>query len=166
MLHVLASLVARPALLGCIVLGAVAGTLTWRLHGLQTQVAEDRATQAEAERFAERRARDNETRTARAVEKAAHDARPRIAQIDADVADLRRAGAGLRNHAAGFAVCGATPHAGAASGGDAAGHAELVPADMLARAVDLAVELAEAADRAHAAGAACQAAYGAVTASD
>jgi len=41
-----------------------------------------------------------------------------------------------------------------------------VPADMLARAVDLAVELAEAADRAHAAGAACQAAYGAVTASD
>ena len=163
MLPLLAGLIARPALLACIALGAVAGAQTWRLHSLQTQAAEDRATQAEAERFAERRDRDNETRTARAVEKAAHDARPRIAQIEADVADLRRAGDGLRIHATARTACGAAPPAGAASRGAAAGHADLVPADMLTRAVDAAVELAAAADRAHAAGAACQAAYAAVT---
>jgi hypothetical protein len=164
MLPLLAGLIARPALLACIALGAVAGALTWRLHSLQTQVAEDRATQAEAQRMAERRDRDTETRTARAVEKAAHDARPRIAQIDMDAADARRAGDGLRIHIAARTACGAAPPAGAASRGDAASDADMVPADMLARAVDVAVVLAEAADRAHAAGAACQAAYAAVTA--
>jgi hypothetical protein len=163
MLHLLAGLIARPALLACIALGAVAGWQTWNLHSLQADVAEARATQAEAVRMAERRARDTETRTARAVETIAHDARKTRTQIDADAADARRAGDGLRIHTAARTACGAAPPAGAASRGDAADHADMVPADMLTRAVDAAVELAAAADRAHAAGAACQAAYAAVT---
>ena len=164
MLQILAGLIARPAVLGCIALGALAATQTWRLHSLQTQVAEDRATQAEAQRMAERRARDIETRTARAVESIAHESRPRIAQIDADAADARRAGNGLRMAAhPANAACRATSSTSTADRSDAADDAALVPADMLARLVDAAVVLAEAADRSRAAGTACQRVYTAVT---
>jgi hypothetical protein len=164
MLQILAGLIARPALLGCIALGAAAGTQTWRLHSLQTQVAEDRATQAEAQRMAERRARATETRTAKAVEGITHDARTAAASLDADAADARRAGNGLRlaAHQANTA-CRATSSTSTAGRSDAADDAALVPADMLERLVDVAVVLAEAAGRANTAGIACQRAYAAVT---
>jgi hypothetical protein len=164
MLQLLVGLIARPAVLGCIALGTVAGAQTLRLHSLQAHMAEDRANQAEAQRMAERRARATEARTAKAIEGVSHDARTVAAGLDVDTADARRAGDGLRVHTLNRATCSAPAGSGATGRGDAAGEATAVPADMLSGLIDAAVVLADTADRAHAAGTACQRAYAVVTA--
>lgn len=159
------ALVPRPVLaIAAIALGGAAGVQTWRLHDLQTVVAEDRATQAEASRMAERRAREVERQQANTVNRIAQDARNQTGQNDADAADARSAGNGLRM--ATKEACATDRPAqgsGATDRGKTAGATVAVPADVFEGLIDAAVVLAAAADKAHAAGTACQQSYEAVT---
>lgn len=164
MLQILTGLIARPALLACIALGAVAGTQTWRLHSLQTSIATERAEAHEAARMASQARRDRENASRIATDKAAAHARTKTHDLDTDAADARAAGNGLRlaNQAAnariGLASCTST-----AGRSDAAEADPLVPADVLARVIDAAVELAAEADRRELARGTCQRIYEAVT---
>lgn len=96
----------------------------------------------------------------------AHDAETSIARLDAGRAPAVVAARGLRERAAAVAAsCGATTGDPAASGPSPAASAPgVVLADVLGRLDDVAGELAEALDRSHIAGLACERSYDALTA--
>lgn len=131
-----------------------AGAQTWRLHALQRDVARAELERAEAAREAERLAR-------RSMETIADETDRTLARARADAAAARSAADGLRVAAASAGA--ACRDAGPAAPGAPASAAGLVLADVLGRAAERAAELAAAADAAHAAGSACERAYGAVT---
>lgn len=159
---------------------AVAGA-GWWAHGrwhaaelaeLRAEVAQakaahavNRATWAEGARQASEAFRAEETRRAAAHQEIVDAATTAQARALRDAAAARVAAGGLRDAARAAAArsCVTAGNPAAASGGTPAEPASLVLPYVLSSAADRAVELAAAADAAHAAGSACELAYGALT---
>ncbi|WP_431512624.1 DUF2514 family protein [Variovorax sp. DAIF25] len=143
---------------------ALLGLQTVRVAGLEQAAADQRATDAESQRLAERAQRTEEQRRAAAVTKEATDAHARITTLEDDLRGARAAADGVRSaaaSAAGRARAGActAPRSPGDPGADAIG----VLADVLRRADERAGVLAEHADRLRIAGIACERSYGALT---
>jgi hypothetical protein len=147
----------------------IAGMQSYRLAAEQGSHAATRIAHAEqlaqlerAAREAEQNARAEEQRRAAAVQKVADETKYQLDRARADAAAAADAGQRLRDHIAGLtAACGrsAAGHTGpAASGAPAGGAADLL-ADMQRRLDAAAEGIARHADKASAAGAACERAY-------
>jgi hypothetical protein len=110
-------------------------------------------------------ARTEEARRTAATQEIAHEAQTQIDQARADAATAAVVADGLRRAAGAAATrgCAAPSNPAAAPAGPPDPAAGLVLADVLGRADQAAGELAAAADAAHAAGAACERAYGALS---
>ena len=122
------------------------------------QIADIRAEQAQAVTDAVTAAREEEQRRINTLEVIADDTRNKLDAAQADAVASRAAAAGLRQQLADFrqrARCNPT----AAGGSTPAEDPLFLLSDLLSRADERAVELAEFADRAHVAGRACEAAY-------
>jgi len=141
---VIAKLLAAAALAGWL----LAGVQTWRL----TAEAARQAEAAEQREAAFRSALITQT-------EAANEAAQTLRRARLDAAAAGRAADSLRGHVSTLAGQCASPAAGSASG---AGAGDLL-ADMLGRVEAAGRELAAEADRARAAGAACERAYDALT---
>ena len=158
------AMVPRPVLLLAAVAGAaLAGAQTWRLHTLHAEVAQQRADQAEAARMAQQAARAEEQRRRQSIDEVSRHARTRIQAAELAAADARAAADSLRQRAHAAATAGDDGGPGPADGCAPATGPGLVLADLLGRAAARAADLAAEADRRGAAGAACEAAYRAVT---
>jgi hypothetical protein len=158
------------------VLLAVAAAGWWE-HGrwhaaelaqLRTEVAQarakhaaDRAAWADGARQASEAFRAEEIRRTAAHQEIVDAATTAKARAQRDAAAARAALGSLRDTAGAAAAraCPATGDPAAAGSGPPAEPAALVLADVLSSAADRAVELAAAADAAHAAGSACERAY-------
>ena len=152
------------AVAASLALGGLAGyrlrdvTADRDIAALRAQHAQAVAVAASAAQTAERAARTEEQRRVIAAQEIADAAQARLDRVQADADRARRTAAGLRSAAAAAAArCNptpgnpATPAASAAAAGPG-----LVLADVLSRADDRAGGLAEAFDRAYAAGLACE----------
>lgn len=140
----------------------VAGAQQYRVMDARGELAEVRAEWSEAARQAEARARSEEQRRQTAIEGIRRDAQEKISAVAADAAAADDAASRLRARVAELSRRPASCP-GAAGGGEAAGEAGLVLADVFARLDRRAGELAEAYDRARIAGLACEAAYDALS---
>lgn len=145
-----------------------AGLYSDRLDAAQAEhaleVAELRADAEEQRAAAERKARELEAQWGNEFRKASDEANERIEAARRDAASAAAVAGGLRERAAALArSCGGGgKSAAAASSGQAASSPGLVLADLFGRADQAAGELAEAYDRARAAGLACERAAEAV----
>lgn len=151
---------------------AVAGVQSWRLASEQAAHADTRAQHAlqiaelaKAARQAEADARAEEQRRTAEVQKAANDARQAMERARADAVAAADAGDRLRKHIATLtaASCAGLIGADAASGSAAADATAGMLADVQRRIDDATNRIAEFADRAHAAGRACESGYNALT---
>jgi hypothetical protein len=149
-----------------VLLLAVIGVQTWRVHGLQTDLLHEqlarkteRAAAAEAAASASESARTEEQRRAAAQQEAAHAAQMQITQARADAVAAGDAAGRLRERASRLAArsCSTAgdPVAAASSPADRL-------ADVLGESVDRYRAVAEAADRAVIAGRTCEAAFDAL----
>jgi len=163
------SMLWRAALLG---VAFAAGWVSqgWRaeaqLQRIAAQQAQLRAQAGMATAAAEQAARAEESQRHAALQETTHAAEEAMRAARADAADARRAADRLRQRLA--AAIAADPGRGAASAGAAAGGAPATDAagmcaELLGRAVDRARILAEHADRAAAAGTACERSYDALS---
>ncbi len=159
-----------------VVLGALSGAFLagWQIQAWRSGAevsdalaahAADRAAWADGARQASENFRAEETRRIAEHQEIVDAAITAQARALRDAAAARVAAGGLRDaaRAAAARTCAATGNPAAATGGQASAPADLVLADVLSSAADRAVELAAAADVAHAAGSACERAYGALT---
>lgn len=130
-------------------------------------LADYRATQAEAGRMAEKANRNKENEWRTAMEKEARDGQTRIDLARGDAARARAALDGLRQQLAAIGAADSPAAAGAqpADPGPAAGAAGAMLPDMLRGGGAALVELADFADAAHAAGLTCERSAAALTAS-
>jgi hypothetical protein len=130
----------------------------------QAKWSEQAAELATARAEAERIQRDEEQRRQTAIERVRDDAQREIDKAAADVVTANAAAVSLREQAKRLAERGssACSSSGPAVAGKAASGAAVVLADVLARLDQRTGELAEAYDRARAAGDACERAYDAV----
>lgn len=151
---------------------AVAGVQSWRLASEQAHHADTRARHArqiaalaESARQAEADARTEEQRRTAEVQKAADDARQAMERARADAVAAADAGDRLRKHIATIAAarCAGASGADAASGSAAADATAGMLADVQRRIDESTNRIAEFADRAHAAGRACERGYNALT---
>ena len=151
---------------------AVAGVQSWRLASEQAAHAETRAQHAlqiaelaKAARQAEADARAEEQRRTAEVQKAADEARQALARARADAVAAADAGDRLRKRIAAIiaASCAGPIGANASSGSAAADATAGMLADVQRRIDEAANGIAEFADRAHAAGRACESGYNALT---
>lgn len=143
-------------------LALVAGMQQYRVMDAKGELSVARAEWLEAARQAEARARSEEQRRQNAIEGIRRDAQEQIAAVAADAAAADDAASRLRARVAELSRRPARCP-GAAGGGEAAGDAGMVLADVFARLDRRAGELAEAYDRARIAGLACEAAYDALS---
>lgn len=152
---------------------AAAGLQTYRLAAAERDHAEAVAAHAEkigalqdAARLAESRARAEEQRRTAEVQKVADEAQQEIDRARADAAAAADAGQRLRDHIASItaAGCRGSGCAAAAGPGAPADTTASVLADVQRRLDAAADGIAGFADRAHAAGRACEKGYGALTA--
>lgn len=125
----------------------------WFVQGLRWEVSDARRAVADAKARAEAEAEFN--RRLEAQQEAASAAAETLRRARLDAAAAGRAADSLRGHVATLAGQCAAPAAGSASGAGAGD----VLADMLGRLEAAGRELAAEADRARAAGAACERAY-------
>lgn len=125
--------------------------------------AELQAADERGRAHAEKDARIQEQRHQRTVEKVSRHAQTKIEEAQADAAAARAAVDSVRAHAQ--AIAAGDPYAGPGPTDECApaSGSGLVLADMFGRVAARAAELAAEADRRGIAGAACQAAYSAVT---
>ena len=151
---------------------AAAGLQSWRLASEQAAHADTRAQHvqqiaalAEAAREAEADARTEEQRRTAEVQKAADEARQAMERARADAVAAADAGDRLRKHIATItaARCAGASGAAAASGGTPAAATARMLADVQRRLDEAANGVARFADRAHAAGRACESGYNALT---
>ncbi|WP_213956361.1 DUF2514 family protein [Variovorax sp. dw_954] len=145
---------------------ALAGARELQIHSARQAVAEARAdladykaTAAEAARLAERSRRETEQRWAAAVQGVSNAGQQKI---DVARADAERAGAAerrLQQRVSAFlaAIRGAAAHSGIAPAGTATRDPTLLLADLFGRARDRARLLGQFADDAHARGQTCEA---------
>lgn len=131
----------------------------------RTTIAQDQRRVAELNTQAIADARAEEARRADEMERIAREAQELLDRSRADAADAGAAAERLRRQLAAFtSAARATPtDPGAPASGQAAGDPIGVLADVLERVDRRAGVLAEFADRAHAAGLACERAYDALT---
>ena len=166
--------VLQPLLIGAAVAATVfAGVQTWRLHNLATDYAQAQARHQQERAAAERAAHEaiaayrvREQNLAAEFARLQGETRVQVERATRDAANARAALERLR-HAARAAAApdrgGAPPDTPTAVGGAPTAGAGLVLADVLGWCGARLVELGEFADRAHAAGLACERAYDAVT---
>jgi hypothetical protein len=141
----------------------LAGLQTWRLDRERLAHAETRAGHAALAAAAEQAARIEEQRRIAALQEVIHETEQNLARARADAARAVDAGERLRQRFASVAgSCGGSEHSGPAGAGEAAVAAGPVLADVQRRIDEAAGELARFADAAHAAGRACERAYGAL----
>lgn len=151
---------------------AVAGVQSWRLASEQADHADTRAQHAhqiaalaEAARQAEADARAEEQRRTAEVQKAADDAHQAMERARADAVAAADAGDRLRKRIATItaARCAGPSGAAATSDGTPADATARMLADVQRRLDEAANGIARFADRAHAAGRACESGYNALT---
>jgi len=154
-----------PRLIAAITLAlmalSAAGAWQYQANRYERQIADIRADYAEAARKAEAQARSEEQRRQTAIEGIRRDAQTQIAAVAADAAAADAAASRLRNRVAELSRRPARCP-GAAAGGETTDPARDLLAVMLSRIDDAAGGIAEYADRARVAGAACEGAYDAV----
>tara|TARA_R110001592_G_scaffold65634_5_gene201248 strand:+ start:6242 stop:6754 length:513 start_codon:yes stop_codon:yes gene_type:complete len=121
-------------------------------------VADIRTAHAEAYALAQAQARSEEQRRQSAIEGIRRDAKQKIIELQSDVATAERAADGLRGELA-ERTRRAVADTCAAGGGETAKSTLILYSELLDRADRRAGELAAFADRAHAAGGACEGAY-------
>jgi hypothetical protein len=144
---------------------AVAGWGHWNAHTARTALAEKRTDLAELQAQVERTRADTEaenTRRVEALQEVTRYANQSRARIEADRVAAVRARDELQQR---LAATVAAARAASTAGGPPAGDPIGVLADVLSRADERAGVLAAYADRARAAGAACERAYDALTGS-
>lgn len=142
----------------------VAGYHSWAEHQRDIGRAEVRDIYAKAAAEATRQNLVETQRRAAAQKEIDDDAQAQLARARADAVHAAAAADGLRRQLAAY-VRSATVHPAAEPGGAAAGDPIGVLADVLSRADERAGVLAQYADAAHAAGAACEREYDALTGS-
>lgn len=157
---------------GLIATAVMLGLQTWRLGNEREAHAETRAghallvaAAADAARAAEAAARVEEQRRIAALQEIIDDTESKLARARADAARAADVGQRLRERFSAVAsACGAgAGGAGSAGSGPTASAAAGLLADVQRRLDEAAGRLAEFADASHAAGLACERAYGEVT---
>ena len=137
--------------------GVIAERDIAEVHALQAQ---ERQRHADAARKAEADARAIEHERVASIERIERESFKRNQALQADAASARLAADKLRKHIARLAgSSSATSDSGAASVGEATAGTGLVYANVFGQVIERSVQLAEFADRAHAAGIACEASY-------
>jgi hypothetical protein len=152
--------------LAALLAGSVAG---WTARGviadravaeLQTLQAQERQRHADAARKAEADARAVEQQRVEKLAGIEHESAKRTRDLQIDAARANAAASSLRQHIARLAGGGEAPgDSGTASVGEATSGTGLVYANVFGQVIERSVQLAEFADRAHAAGLACEASY-------